>query len=298
MSLVITNPPPVFERIAPIKLHIERLHYIEYIFNLCLYGALESPTAVSPAIKVGFIEKGSHVLERMFVVEDSAPMILFVINTPLKVKTTVFIRTAYIITRSKVNYIHISSGVIFKDLLDYCLLEPEETSTNLYFYHKDKVYTDINEIISKDPKYKETTRVFLRSSNQEIGNNLFMYSYMFKNIVQYKLGYYINPANYEDYFHPMSNISTNFGALPNIIEVFTALLTNPQNVTGLINIPFEPNVVEDIDITVEKSKKERKAKMVGMSLIGKIRSLTSIQEKRVTIGWFLCEIMYRFFYDD
>ena len=294
MSLIMTNPGPVFTKIDPIRVHSERFPYIEYIFNLCMSGSFQSTNVVSPAIKVGFIEKGAHVLERMFVAEDVKPMLIFIKNVPLKAKPNIYIRTAYIIVRSRVNYVHFATGSIFKDLLDYCVIENDETKANLLFYHNDSVYDDINLIIAKDPNYKKTTRIFIRSNNYEIGNDLFQYSYIFKDTVQYKIGYYVQDINYENYFHPMMNISTNFGELQSAAQVFMAIMSNPQYVTNLVNIPFQ-TISNDEN---EDTKKKRKAKFVGMSLFDKVKSIKSNQEKKISIGWFLTEIMYRFFYDD
>ena len=291
---IITTSSSSFSKIDPIRVHMERFQYIDYIFNLCLSGSFQSATIVSPAIKVGFIERGSHVLERMFVAEDFESMLIFLRNVPLGSKPNVYIRTAHIMPRSFINYVHFTTGLIFKDLFDYCLIERDETNANLYFIHEDQVCFDLNEIIAKDQNYKTNTKIFIKTSNFEIGNSLFLYSYSFKEYIQYKVGYYLLDVNY-DYFHPMINISKNYGQLQNAYNIFTSILSNSEYIVSLVNFQFQSSLTVDDEDGV---KNGRKPKLIGMSLIDNVKACKSNQEKRITIGWFLCEIMYGFFFDN
>uniref|UniRef100_A0A6C0BD21 Uncharacterized protein n=1 Tax=viral metagenome TaxID=1070528 RepID=A0A6C0BD21_9ZZZZ len=287
MSFLIQGGDKIFQSIQPVNVAIDRFHYIDAIFNLCLGG---DSNINSPIIKVGFINSGLNVLDRMFVCEETQSMLIFVKNVTLKTKPSEFIRTAYIVVRSAVSYFHFSTGYIFSDLFDYCLIEREDALANLIFFYNNTAYDDILKISSIDPDYKIKTRVFLKYNNYEIGNNLFIYSYVFRSSIQYKIGYYLEERNWK-YFHPMIAIARNFGELPNSMQFLQALLSNIRYTSNLISIQL--NSIADND-----DKKGRKKRYTGMSLLDKVNQSTTVQEKKISIGWFLAEIMYRFFYAD
>lgn len=308
---------PVFKKIEPIRVHSERFDLIDSVFNLSLGGFLfpqGNQTSLSPAIRIAFIERGLHVLERMFVVEDFKPMITMILNTPLK-RPNAYIRTAYMIVRTHIDYIHYKSGYIFKDLFDYCLFEHQQTNANLFFLHNGSTDLTLNQIIAKDPNYKVNTRVFLRSNNYEIGNDMFQYSYFFRQQIQDNVAYYVREEKYEDYFHPILNFTKNFGKAEEIGNIYASILQNPQLIVNFVNHIFKSS--SDLDVyddeyedesdddsddedqkKKKKTKKERKTKYIGMSLIAKIGTTEKMQEKRIIIGCFICEMMYRLFFDD
>lgn len=291
-------PSTGMQPISPLNIHSERFQYIDYMFNYCLTNNFEPQNIVSPSVKVCFIETGTKYTDRMFVAEDYEPMVLVVRNITTD-KPSLFNRVAHIIVRSKINYVHFSTGSIFKDLFDYSFLEPEEIKTNIYFYHNEKTYDNIGDIAKIDEDFKMTTRVFLRNNNMEIGNNLFYYSYTFKYPSTQKIGYYILPQNYE-YLHVITNIPTKFGEMNDDINKFNEMLQDPNKIFNVLSYIFGdvPSIMVEVKGKNGKSKyKETKVKSVNKSLIDKVNSTTAKQEKVVIISWFLCEIMFKFFYD-
>ena len=68
------------ERIPPITVYKERLQYLQMLFNSSLKSNMYDNNNYSPVIKLSFIGKGNHYLDRLFVVEETESMILMVKN--------------------------------------------------------------------------------------------------------------------------------------------------------------------------------------------------------------------------
>lgn len=288
------------DKVPPITIYKDRFQYLNLIFNLCLKKGQYDQANYSPTIKVAFLGKCNHYLDRMFVVEEAETMITMVKNVSAVTDSSIYKRSAYIMMREAFKFVHFDTGYIFDDLFEYAHIEHDEISKIISFYYEGSIYQNIKDISSKDVDYKSKTRVFLTSNNQEIGNNINFYIYNLSSEISYKIGYYI-PDNSIKYFHCMTHIPDKFGGFQDQMSAYNSLLTDPQNFLLLIN-----NVLTDtkpqlsnLDEGDKKSKGKKKApknKFIGVSLVTKLSEWPTLQMKRITIGWFICEVLYQFFF--
>lgn len=297
MSNIIGQIP--FERVRPITIYKERLQYSNYLFNITLRNGQTDTNDYSPLIKVGFLGDCRHHLDRLFVSEETEHMVIMVKNVDANIEPGIYKRTAYIIVRSKLKYVHFDTGYIISDIFDYAHIEPLEVLNYICFSYEDVIYDNIVDISSKHPNYKTKTKIIVRSNGVELINNLFYYIYNFKNEIVFKLGYYIPESSIVN-FHAMCHIPDKFGVLPNIIPAFEAILNNPSNIITLINSVLDGSKEyqnEDLNASGKKKKKKQpKNKFVGVSLMAKLMDTNSLQMRKIFIGWFLCEVLYQFFF--
>ena len=288
------------ERIQPITVYKERLQYLQMLFNISLKTNINDSNNYSPVIKLAFIGKGKHYLDRLFVVEETESMILMVKNVSNTTDLRIYKRSAYIMMRDAFKFVHFDTGYILNDLLDYCHVEPNEIIKYIYFIYNEKVFENINEISSNDTEYKSKVRILLKSNNLEIGNNINFYIYNLGIEISFTLGYYI-PDNSIKYFHVMGHMPDKFGVLPDLQGTFSLLLSDPNNLFILANsilfdITPQTITINDENKKSKGKKKEPKNKFIGISLITKLSETESIQTKRIFIGWFICEVLYQFFF--
>lgn len=287
-----------YESVKPITIYKERLQYSNYLFNVALKSNQNDTNNYSPLIKVGFLGDCRHHLDRLFVVEETEPMVIMVKNVDARSEPGIYKRTAYIIVRSKLKYVHFDTGFIINDIFDYSHIEPLEISNYILFYYEDNFYDKIVDISSKDINYKTKTKIFVKNTGNELTNNLFYYIYNFGIQTVNKIGYYIPESSIPN-FHVMCHIPYKFGKIPNIISTFDSILSNQSNIIVLINnvLDISTEYHETLTITGKtKKKKQPKNKFVGVSLIAKLMDTNSLQMKRIFIGWYLCEVLYQFFF--
>lgn len=293
-----------FQKREPINIYSERLKYINLTYNYLLNQSFTelSNNNKQPAIKLGFIGDASSESERLFVAQDSPQLILMIRKTKLETDKEKKIKSVYFIVRSLVKYIHFSTGYIIKDIFDYFSLEIEEMFSNVYFIHyipqfdsygnfiqyNTTQYTDIREIMKIDENYKTTTTVHLIYNNFKI-EDIYTYSYIYMQIVERKIGYYVPVESYKC-FHPHINISENFGNLSNeeLQYQYQSLLFSDQYLVNFINLKMVSNY-NSINI---------KQKITTISLNDKISGIPNNeeQEKRVVISWFLIDVLYNFIF--
>lgn len=286
-------------RVEPILVIKQTLPYIDMLFNLCLKINDMDGINYSPLIKLAFYNKCNHYLDRLFVVEETESMVIMVKNVSTGTEAGVYKRSAYIIMKKALKFVHFDKGYIFSDLFEYCHIEPEETSKHLYYRYQDRNYRTIEEISSIDKDYKTKTKILYLQNNNEVPNDINLYIKYLGNEIIFKVGYYI-PDESIKFFHVMMHLPSRFGELENPITVFESILADPNNLKVLIN-----TVLLDLNPTGQKigvkSKKiksnQPKNKYLGMSLVSQLfKESDSLQLKRIFIGWFMCEVLFSFFF--
>lgn len=294
------------EKIHPVTVYQDRLIFLEYLFYYSLRINEYDTTNYSPSIKLAFIGNGNNILDRLFVVEETESMILMVKNVSVppknvSIKNEPYKRSAYIMMRQAFKFVHFDTGYIFNDLLDYCHIEPERISNYIYFVYEDNRYENIKDISSKDDKYKSKVRIFT-NNNMEITNNINFYiQYIGYSEIKSKIGYYISNESIK-YFHVMSHLKENFGSLENIETSSPILISDPTKFLYLINTVLNTITSESVIIDDEsrsrckKQKKKVTKETIGFSLVTKLKEQESNQNKRIAIGWFICEVLYQFFF--
>lgn len=259
--------------------NVQRLNYIDDIFNDSIAPEIQNAN-FNPIIKVGFLDGYENIRQKMFVAEETKYMLIFVKNVDF-VDTTnkqnKFKRSAYAIIRRKVKYIHFETRNIINDIFDYSFLEPNEISNNISFvYNNEYTTNNIYDIYNIDNNYKSKTRIFT-NDNQEIENDLYYYFTIFKNQIQYKLGYYVDDEAIK-FFHVIMFISWNYGNIPNEEYVFNELMISKKR------------TIDEIIKTYYNDKGSR-------SLISQIKSDEHLQLKKIFVACFLCETLYSFFFN-
>lgn len=286
------------ERIPPISIFKERLFYIDYIFNSAIKINQYDSNSYQPLIKVAFLGKGDTFLDRIFTAEDGEFILTFVKNVLFDSDLNIYKRSSYMIMREALSYVHFDTGIIFKDIFEYAQIEKEEVKQILIFSYEDKLYEDISEISSNDQNYKTKTKILIKSNGTEIKNDMYIYNRLFGIYSQSKIGYYISDDNIK-YFHVTMFYKDVFGAIRDQYAFFMPLLQNPDNVIPLINtIPDNiKSVIQNTETgRKKKQKKQPKDNYLGMSLVGQIASASNLQNKKIIVAWYLCEIMYPFFF--
>lgn len=296
MSVVLNS----FERKQPIAIYKNHLAYIDLLFNAALRNNQIDQSNYAPFIKVGFLGNANHYLDRMFCVEEGLVMLIFVRNVQFGTEPGEYKRSAYMIVRNKTKLIHFDTGIIFSDVFDYAHIEPQETVNNISFLYNGLIYTDIKQISSIDGDYKSKTKIAININGNELPNDMYYYCYGFRGDVTSKIGYYIPDENFE-YYHVIHHFPDNFGKISNPQIFFQSLLSDSNNIYNLLNFVFEdPNLGKHVQLTrTGKPKKKIAANTYnGISLATYLSSETDHQAKKTAIGWFLCEILYQFFFFD
>lgn len=287
--------------VANIPVITENLNHINILFNFCLKQNPFDNVNYSPAFKLGFINGGQNVFDRMFTVEERNGIIFFVKSVPPSGEENNTRRSVYAISQKKTLYIHYKRSVLFKDLFDYCHLEPDEVANFLIFLSEGTYYNSIAEISSKNPSgYKETTKILTREKGIEVGNDMLIYSLYLGIESQKKVGYYI-PEQNNGYLHVTLFLGKEFGLVDNPRSFFGELANDSNKILTVANTVFlDPRQYTQPQLTkTGKIKKQpKKNPYIGLSLVNKLVEDETIQYKRFTIGWFLCEILYPFFYFD
>lgn len=288
------------EKISPVTVYKDRLQYLNLLFNLSLKSNPYDSVNYSPVIKLAFLGKGNHYLDRLFVVEETETMITMVKNVSTTTGDGVYKRSAYMMMRQAFKFVHFDTGSIISDLLEYAHLEVDEIAKHFYFWYEGKAYGNIIEISSRDTEYKSKVSIVLKSSNTVFENNINMYIYNLGVETSFKIGYYI-PDESILYFHVMVHMPDKFGGIPDIGSAINSLLADPNNFSVLINsvlsdISPQITTVNDENKKSKGKKKLPKNKFLGISLITKISETASLQMKRIFVGWFICEVLYQFFF--
>lgn len=290
-------------KITPIPVYSQNLNIINMIFNTTLKVNQMDATNFSPTYKLGFLGNGQHYLDRMFTVEERNGMLFFVRNVQFGDEQNSYKRSVYTIPQNKTLYVHYTTGTLFKDLFDYAHLESSEVSNNVIFQYDNQFYNTINEISEKDPNdYKTKTRIFIKSTQNEIYNNMYIYGTYIDFQSQNKVGYYI-PESSIEYYHTIYFLGKLFGVVDNNYkyQFFSDLSSNPNNIYNVINQVFtDPRQIggQILNKNGMPKKQPKKNPYMGVSLMNKLASEINLQFKRFTIGWFLCEIMYPLFFAD
>lgn len=268
----------------------QNLQYIDLFFNKSISPEISVNNLYNPIIKVGFLGQIENIFDRMFVAEESKHMVIFVKNVTSST-TGKNKRAVYIIIRRKLKYIHLFNGNIINDIFEYSWYEPEETKKNIYFQYNDERYESIADVYNIDNDFKSKTKIFT-NDDQEISSDLFDYFSLFRDEIQYKLVYYVEDDSI-NYFHVMMHISQNFGVIN--IDFFRILQLNPEETTNKIISSRMHN--PDSKKKVSSSKKETSSSETEiLSLSETLASEKYLQTKKITVAWFLCEVMYNFFF--
>lgn len=288
-------------RIPPIPIYTQRLGRINELFNLSLKSNPMETNDYSPVFKLGFINNGTHYLDRMFTIEERRGMLFFVRNVPFGDEDGEYRRSVYVIPKSKVLYLHYQTGIIFSDFFEYAHIEVTEVMEFVSFYYNDKFYNTIKEISDQDAfGYKEKTRIMIKFNQTEMQNNLLIYGGFFGKISQLKVGYFI-PEESLQYYHSALFMVKQFGLIPNPSQFFHSIDSDPNSMYSLANYVFaDPRmyIAPKLTKTGKIKKIPSKNPYIGVSLLNKLEEAKNHQERRFIIGWFLCEIIYPYIFSD
>lgn len=288
-------------RISPIQIFVQNLHHINTLFNISLKQNQMEAGNYAPIFKLGFLGNGSHYLDRMFTIEERNGIIFFVRNVQFGDEKNEYRRSVYSIIKDKTLYVHYTTGILFKDLFDYAHIEPTEISETLYFYYNDKYYNTIKEISDQDPiNYKTKTIIVSKIKQIEIPNDMLIYGSFFGLTSQLKVGYYIPEENIP-YYHVILFMGKQFGLVPNASHFFQSIANDPNGMYTVVNTVFlDPRQYGQAKLNKSGNlkKQSKNNPYVGVNLINKLSSEKILQNKRFIVGWFLCEIMYQFFFSD
>lgn len=286
-----------FSKINPVSVRNEYINILSYSFNYILKKHVNDNNNYSPLIKFGFYHNGNTIEEKMFVCEDSDLMVSFVKNVVLNPPNNSIRRSFYMIIRPKVSYIHLSTGYIFDDLIDYAVLENVEFNKYLYIIYNDKYIENPLELYQIDKEFKSKVKIFTRDGNVLFNNNMRDYmkylpytSQFFNKEFDTKIAYYIQDKNIQN-FHVAYHISECFS--PDTMPKDQLVYGVMQN-TAYLNTLFETDFTQ---IGHQKSTKQKRENYVGSSLVRKIKSIgENIQEQKYIIAWFFCEMLFSLFF--
>jgi hypothetical protein len=287
-----------FQANRSVNINSQRLDVITKLFNITLSNDL---TNMAPFIKVGLIGNYSSIFDRFFTTEENKIMLTFVRNVKNTDDDDAYKRSAYMIVRKKTRLIHFRTGLIFDDVFDYAHIEQTELyNFGISFYYNDKYYTNINDISSIDPEYKQKTIIcYLNNSNQIVmENHIHTYCYLFGNFIDKKVGFYIPDENIE-YLHVIHHFKSSFGLIADKNRCWAYLDNNDNNLNILINQNFiNPATMKEIKYTKKGTVKNEKDidNFIHLNLISKIKSVNDYQIKRLIIGWFISEILYSYIF--
>lgn len=286
------------DNIPPIPIYKERLARIGDIFNISLKTSPMEPYDYSPTFKLGFINNGSHYTDRMFTIEERRGMLFFTRNVPFDDE---YRRSVYSIPKSKILYVHYTSGVIFGDFFDYAHIEQQEVSEHVTFFYEDKFYNNIREISTLNPtEYKTKTRIMIKLNQTEMQNDIHVYATFFGKTCQLKVGYFVSDENIQ-FYHVNIFMGKQFGLVPSPTQFFQMVDSDPNSMYSLTNYVFaDPRVYGAPKLTKNGKVKELPSKnpYIGVSLLNKLEESKNQQERRFIIGWFLCEILYPYIFAD
>lgn len=283
------------EKIGPVGTFKERLPYIDLFFNISIKTDQNDMVNYAPIIKVGFIGKGINFTDRMFVAEETEHMLIFVRNVTFDSEPGGYRRSVYIIPRKYIKYVHFDTGYVVSDMLDYSLVESEEVSKFIHFSYEDKIYERLSEIVNLDKNYKTKTKIIMKGTDQVMNFSLFDYIRDPASEARNKLGYFV-PEDSIKYYHVMMFIGQKFGKLQNQYAIFSQLLEDRQNIYN--NIYRLVTSISDTGGTAVKVTKKGipKTDLISESLVSTITRDDTLQMKKIFVAWFLCEIMYPFFF--
>lgn len=298
------------QRIQPIPVYTTRLARLNELFNICIRDGLMDNWEYSPAIKLGFIGNGNHYLDRMFTIEERNGMLFFVKNVIFGDDMNEYRRSVYVIPKSKVMYVHYFTGIIFQDLFDYLHIEP---SPMLNFYYGEKYYDTIKEISDQDPVgYKLSTRIFIKQpdtnqgfNNQntlnviELQNDIQMFTTFYNKDLQLKIGYYI-PDSSIQFYHTIEFLPRKFGLVQYPSYYFSEIDKSAEGMFILANNLFLDPRSGPVKLTKngKVAKQTVKNPYIGVSLFNKLQEAKNKQQRRIILGWFICEIMYSYIFAD
>ena len=284
------------ERIDPIQIYKERLNLISYFYS---YSFKNEELLKSPLLKVGILGTGKTYLDKLFVIEETNPMVLFIKNNIYKDKDIPYRRTIYSIVRTKLKYVHYDSGIIFSDLLDYAHIDRNEIRRFFKFQYEGKIYENIDEISSIDNEYKLKTNILNIHDNSIFPNNMYLYNYYLKTEALNNVGYYIPESSCIN-LHPILFIPKLFGLLPGSFEpkniYFDQMLAHFGNLEFTFQYLFE---IKCLQYTSEKNSKkyiDNSIKNIIVNVSGASDKYYLNQQNRMSIGHFICEVLYEFFF--
>lgn len=287
-----------FTKINPINVRTEFSQLISYSFNSLLKKNTSDVNNYSPLIKFGFYHNANSIEEKMFVCDDADLMVSFVKNVILNPPNNNVRRSFYMIIRPKVSFIHLISGYIFDDLIDYAVLENEEFNKYLFLMYDNKYIVNPLELYQIDKDFKNKIKIYTRDSNQEFQNNMRDYmkylpynSQFFTKEFETKIGYYIRDKNIEN-FHVSYHISECFS--PDLFDKSQLVYSVMQN-SAYLSTLFETDFTQIAQQM--KNSKQKRENYVGSSLTRKIKSIgDNIQEQKFIISWFFCEMLFSLFF--
>lgn len=260
--------------IDPVNVYIQNINFI----NLIYQSILGTDSTRIPKLKIGIMNNGTDTLDKLFVIEDNSSVLLFIKHV-LDSKG-LYRRTAYMIVRSKIKYVHFKTGKIFDTFAEFAELENDYLNRDFKFLYEGREYMKLKDI--RNP----TSEVQLLWNNGSISKvpNIHEFIDYKSNELQTMIGYYIPESSYIN-FHPVAHYGNNFGdySVEFIRENFNKIY-EPGFITWLVNIKFSNTF---------KNKRKDKS-----SLVVTTKQEINIQSKMLYIGSFICEMLFGFFFFD
>lgn len=284
-------------RINPISFNITLSPLISYTFNTLLKTDINDMNNYSPILKFGFYGTGTDFTEKMFVSEENENMVTFVRNVILELQKTVIRRSVYMIIRSKISYIHLSTGIIFDDLLDYAIIENEEISNFFEFDYDGTRYSNPSNISYLDENYKLKTKIMIKGTENQFPNDFYTYllSYPYDNTnsfknIEFKVAYYIKEQSLGN-FHVVNHIALCFCDEDKRQNICSYVISNTNNLQQIIDTNLSKDGLSN------NMNNENKTKYIGSSLSVCVKSLSSLQKKQYYISWFFAEVLFELFFN-
>ncbi len=243
------------EIIKPVKIYYQNIELINIIFRSIPNINIEK----IPSLKIGILGSGVDILDKMFVVEDGPNVLMFMKN--VKNSKSLYRRSAYMIVRSKVKYVHFRTGVIFSTIKEFADLEKD-------FFESEYVIEGEN-IVDKTGKKIENP-------------NFYEYMYYRSNTLQTLIGYYIPESSIIN-FHPVTYFNNKFGDYDyEFIKYIFYRVYEESFIEFLLNKQFN-----------DTSGNKRRS---VLSLKSTIEGFKNEQERRTIISLFICEMLFGLFF--
>lgn len=258
-------PTTQLNYISPVNVRSDSLWYIDNLFNTCIKNNANN----SPCILLGILKSGESPLEKMFVAEEKNHNVIFIRN--VEHESGIFRRSAYIIVRSKILFIHFATGFILRDIFDYCHVEHEQVKNVVCFFYEGLQYDNIADISSRDVNYKSKTHIFTYDK-REINSSIFNILPILGLRIFNNIGYYIPDESIKN-FHVMAYFSKLFGQFDKSVN-----FNNIEKIISSVPTIGPPKI------------------HLNTSLEIKLNSYNELQDKKIVIAWFLCEAMFNIFY--
>ena len=260
--------------INPVKIYNQNIRLIDDIF-LSIPGISHFKI---PKIKICIIGGGNDVLDRLFVVEDG-PDLISIIKNVLNSKNK-YLRTLYMIVRSKVKYVHFS-GKVFNSLIELAELETTLFNTEFKFICNGKTYNKVSDIEGR----KDDIKLLAKDGKSYDIPSLYEYISSRSNLLQTLIGYYIPEESYIN-LHPVTYYNNKFGDYDiEFIRKYFDRIYEPGFIEFLIN-----NQSSDTNSTNKRVK--------ATSLITAVNKEKNEQSKRAIVGLYICEMLFGMFYFD